>query len=61
MWAGPRWTGKKDPDDWDKGKPHLDGSRAIFIPAAAAQVAAIRDDPAMIQLRGFSPNSATCA
>jgi peptide/nickel transport system substrate-binding protein len=52
---GSHWIGKKNPDYWDKGKPYLDGYRAIFISASAAQVAAIRGERAMIQFRGFSP------
>ncbi len=52
---GSHWVGKKNPDYWDKGKPYLDGFRAIFIQDAAAQVAAIRGERAMIQFRGFSP------
>src|SRR6266542_1693555 len=52
---GSHWVGKKNPDYWDKGKPYLDGFRAIFIQDAAAQVAAIRGERAMIQFRGLSP------
>jgi len=52
---GSHWIGKKNPDYWDKGKPYLDGYRAIFIQDAAAQVAAIRGERAMIQFRGFTP------
>jgi len=52
---GSHWIGKKFPDYWDKGKPYLDGYRAIFIPSSAAQVAAIRGERAMIQFRGFTP------
>ena len=43
---GSHWVGKKNPDYWDKGKPYLDGYRAIFISASAAQVAAIRGERA---------------
>ena len=39
---GSHWVGKKNPDYWDKGKPYLDGYRAIFISSSSAQVAAIR-------------------
>jgi peptide/nickel transport system substrate-binding protein len=53
---GSHWVAKKNPDYWDKGKPYLDGYRAIFIPSAAAQVAAIRGERAHIQFRGFSPS-----
>ena len=52
---GSHWVGKKNPSYWDKGKPYLDGYRALFIRDAAAQVAAIRGERAHIQFRGFSP------
>ncbi|MBI2219182.1 MAG: ABC transporter substrate-binding protein [Candidatus Rokubacteria bacterium] len=52
---GSHWVGKKNPDYWDKGKPYLDGYRALFISASAPQVAAIRGERAHIQFRGFSP------
>jgi peptide/nickel transport system substrate-binding protein len=52
---GSHWVGKKNPDYWDKGKPYLDGYRALFISASSAQVAAIRGERAHIQFRGFSP------
>jgi len=52
---GSHWIGKKNPDYWDKGKPYLDGYRAIFISNSAAQVAAVRGERAMIQFRSFSP------
>src|SRR5262249_35801211 len=52
---GSHWVGKKNPDYWDKGKPYLDGFRAIFISSASAQVAAIRGERAMIQFRSSTP------
>ncbi|MGH8674838.1 MAG: ABC transporter substrate-binding protein, partial [Burkholderiales bacterium] len=52
---GSHVVGKKNPDYWDKGKPYLDGFRAIFMRDSAAQVAAIRGERAHIQFRGFSP------
>ena len=52
---GSHWVGKKNPDYWDKGKPYLDGYRALFITSSSAQVAAVRGERAMIQFRGFSP------
>lgn len=52
---GSHVVGKKNPNYWDKGKPYLDGFRAIFMPSSAAQVAAIRGERAHIQFRGFSP------
>jgi peptide/nickel transport system substrate-binding protein len=53
---GSHWVGKKNPDYWDKGKPYLDGYRAIFISNSSAQVAAVRGERAMIQFRSFSPS-----
>ena len=52
---GSHWIGKKNPDYWDKGKPYLDGYRAIFMSSSSAQVAAIRAERAHAQFRGFSP------
>lgn len=52
---GSHVVGKKNPDYWDKGKPYLDGFRALFVRDSAAQVAAIRGERAHIQFRGFSP------
>ena len=52
---GSHWLGRRNPQYWDKGKPYLDGYRALFVQDSAAQVAAIRGQRAMIQFRGFSP------
>jgi peptide/nickel transport system substrate-binding protein len=52
---GSHWVGKKNPNYWDKGKPYLDGYRALFISSSSAQVAAVRGERAHIQFRGFSP------
>ena len=52
---GSHWIGRKNAEYWDKGKPYLDGYRAIFISSSSAQVAAIRGERAHIQFRGFSP------
>jgi peptide/nickel transport system substrate-binding protein len=52
---GSHVVGKKNPNYWDKGKPHLDGFRAIFMPSSSAQVAAVRSERAHIQFRGFTP------
>ncbi len=52
---GSHLVGKKNPDYWDKGKPYLDGFRALFISSSSAQVAAIRGGRAHIQFRGFTP------
>jgi len=52
---GSHVVGKKNANYWDKGKPYLDGFRAIFIRSSAAQVAAVRGERAHIQFRGFTP------
>ncbi|HKW93015.1 MAG TPA: ABC transporter substrate-binding protein [Methylomirabilota bacterium] len=52
---GSEWIGKKNPNYWDKGKPYLDGYRAMFVSNSAQQVAAIRAGRAHIQFRSFSP------
>ena len=52
---GSHWVGKKNAAYWDKGKPYLDGYRALFISSSSAQVAAVRGDRAHIQFRGFTP------
>ena len=52
---GSHWVSKKNPDYWDKGKPYLDGYRALFMSASSAQVASIRAERAHIQFRTVSP------
>jgi peptide/nickel transport system substrate-binding protein len=52
---GSHVVGKKFAGYWDKGKPYLDGFRAIFMRESAAQVAAVRGERAHIQFRGFTP------
>jgi len=52
---GSHWVGKKNPNYWDKGKPYLDGYRAIFIRDTAPRAAAIRGGQALIEFRGFNP------
>jgi peptide/nickel transport system substrate-binding protein len=52
---GSHVVGKKFANYWDKGKPYLDGFRAIFIRSSGAQVAAVRGERAHIQFRGFTP------
>jgi peptide/nickel transport system substrate-binding protein len=51
---GSHVVGKKNPNYWDKGKPYLDGFRAIFVKDTAAQVAMIRGERAHIQFRSFT-------
>jgi len=52
---GSHWDGKKNPDYFRKGRPYLDGYRAIFIRDTAPRVAAIRAGQALIEFRGFNP------
>jgi peptide/nickel transport system substrate-binding protein len=53
---GAQWVGRRNPDYWDKGKPYLDGYRALFVRDDAAQAFAVRAERALIQFRGFSPS-----
>jgi len=53
---GSHWVGKKNPDYWDKGRPYLDGYRAVFMTSSSAMVAAVRGERAHAQFRGFSPS-----
>ncbi|MGH7404817.1 MAG: ABC transporter substrate-binding protein [Candidatus Methylomirabilales bacterium] len=52
---GSHWVGKKNPDYFMKGRPYLDGYRAIFIRDTAPRAAAIRGGQALIEFRGFNP------
>ena len=52
---GSHWVGKRNEDYYMKGRPYLDGYKAIFIRDTAARVAAIRGGQALIEFRGFSP------
>jgi peptide/nickel transport system substrate-binding protein len=52
---GSHWVGRRNPHYWDRGKPYLDGYRALFIRDDAAQAQAISTGRAHIQFRGFSP------
>jgi len=52
---GSHWVGRRNPEYWDRGKPYLDGYRALFIRDDAAQASAISSGRAHIQFRGFSP------
>ena len=53
--AGSHWVGKKNPNYFVKGRPYLDGYRAIIIRDTAARVAAVRSGQAAIEFRGFNP------
>ena len=54
---GSHWVGKKNEDYFVKGRPYLDGFRAIFVRDPSAQVAAIRGGRAQIEFRGFPPSA----
>jgi peptide/nickel transport system substrate-binding protein len=47
--------GVRNPDYHHKGKPYLDGFRAIFSRQQSQRVKAIREGQAMIEFRGFPP------
>jgi peptide/nickel transport system substrate-binding protein len=55
---GSHIVGVRNPDYFVKGKPYLDGYRALFIKDQAPQVAAIRGERAMINFRAFPPKTA---
>ncbi|MBI2122935.1 MAG: ABC transporter substrate-binding protein [Armatimonadetes bacterium] len=52
---GSHWAGVRNENYWMKGRPYLDGYRALFIRSVSAQVAAVRSGQALIEFRGFSP------
>lgn len=52
---GSHWVGKKNPNYFMKGRPYLDGYKAIFIRDTAARVASVRSGQALIEFRGFNP------
>ncbi len=52
---GSHWSGRKNPNYFEAGKPYLDAYRAIIIADPARQTAAIRSKQAMIEFRGFTP------
>ncbi len=53
---GSAWTGVRNETYFVRGRPYLDGYRALFIGRAAAQVAAVRSGQALVEFRGFSPS-----
>lgn len=53
--AGSHWVGKRFDDYFEKGKPYLDGYRAIFIRNAAAAVNALQAGEVLAEFRGHSP------
>ncbi len=52
---GSHLVGKRNPHYWDKGKPYLDGYRAIFISDTAARVAALKGERVHVEFRGLAP------
>lgn len=53
--SGSHWVGVKNPDYFVKGRPYLDGYRAIFLTDTSARFAAVRSGRALIEFRGASP------
>ncbi|MGH2398726.1 MAG: ABC transporter substrate-binding protein [bacterium] len=53
---GSHWVAARNEAYWMSGRPYLDGYRALFIRASAAQVNAIKSGQALIEFRGFSPS-----
>ena len=55
--AGAFISGKRDPRYYIKGRPYLDGFKAIFAKKQALRVQAVRGDRAAIEFRGFPPKA----
>jgi peptide/nickel transport system substrate-binding protein len=53
--AGSHWVGERFADYFEKGKPYLDGFRAIFITNTAARVNALQAGEVLVEFRGHSP------
>ena len=53
--AGSHWVGKRFDGYFEKGKPYLDGFRAIFIRNTAARVNALQAGEVLAEFRGHSP------
>jgi len=53
--AGSHWVGKKNSNYFMKGRPYLDGYKAVFIRDTAPRMAAIRSGQALIEFRGVNP------
>jgi peptide/nickel transport system substrate-binding protein len=54
--AGSHWAGKRNEDYFMKGRPYLDGYRAVYIKDTGARVAAVRSGRVMAEFRFFGPN-----
>jgi peptide/nickel transport system substrate-binding protein len=53
--AGSHWVGERFADYFEKGRPYLDGYRAIFITNTAARVNALQAGEVLTEFRGHSP------
>lgn len=53
--AGSHWVGKKNPNYFMKGRPYLDGYRAVIIRDTAPRVASVRSGQTLVEFRGFNP------
>jgi peptide/nickel transport system substrate-binding protein len=53
--AGSHWVGERFADYFEKGRPYLDGFRAIFITNTAARVNALQAGEVLAEFRGHSP------
>lgn len=53
--AGAHWRGERFADYFEKGRPYLDGFRAIFITNTAARVNALQAGEVLAEFRGHSP------
>ena len=53
--AGAHWLGERFDDYFEKGRPYLDGYRAIFMTNTAARVNALQAGEVLSEFRGHSP------
>ncbi len=53
--AGSHWVGKRFDGYFEKGKPYINGYRAIFIRNTAARVNALQAGEVLAEFRGHSP------
>jgi peptide/nickel transport system substrate-binding protein len=53
--SGSHWVGVRNPDYFVKGRPYLDGYRAIFITDDPGRFAALRSGRVLIEFRGATP------
>ena len=53
--AGSHWVGKKNPNYFMKGKPYLDGYKAVIVREPRRTVAGVPSGQALIEFRGLQP------